>query len=95
MKTIMKKEGRGAGVDVMYKVDPKKLSIKLCYTTKAAENAVKYTTNYENFAFEVVKMKSEIEAPEKIGQLPAFVDGSFYFETEEEALDFVRKQIGM
>lgn len=89
----MKQEAKRAGADVMYKVDPKKLSIKLCYTSNAAECVAKSPTNFENFSIEAIKVK--VEVPEKIGQLPAFVGGLFYFGTEDEALDFIRKQIGM
>lgn len=91
MKTTGNHEGRGASV--IYKVDPHKLSIKICYTEKAIEPIAKSTTNFENFSIEAVKIK--LEVPEKIGQLPAFVDGLFYFASEDEARDFIRKQIGM
>lgn len=90
MKTT-REEGRDA--DVMYRVDPRKLSIRLCYTSKLAEPATKYTTDYEHFSFDVVQMKPDV--PEKIGELPTFVDGVYYCRTEEEAQDFIRKQIGM
>lgn len=91
MKTTVNQEGRGGSV--IYKVDPRKLSIKLCYTGKASEIVAKCTTNFENFSIEAVKMKSEV--PDKIGQLPAFVDGLFYCSNEDEARDFIRRQIGM
>lgn len=93
MKTILNQDGRSVGAGVVYKVDPQKLSIKLCHTAKMAEDGFARCTNYENFALDAVRMKSEI--PEKIGRLPAFVDGVFYCETEQEAQDFIRKQIGM
>lgn len=78
---------------VLYKVDPKKLSIKICYTSSSTIARAESTTTFENFSYERVKIKPEV--PEQIGQLPAYVDGMFFFETEEEALEFIRRQIGM
>lgn len=78
--------------DVLYRVDPKKLSIKICHTSSAIEKA-EYTTTFENFSYERVVIKPEV--PEQIGTLPAYVDGQFFFKTEEEAQEFIRRQIGM
>ena len=84
---------RGSDVDVLYKVDPQKLSIKLCYTSMAVEPVVEYATNFECFSFERVAIKPDV--PAKLGKLPAKVGGMFYFATEEEAQDFIKKQIGL
>ena len=88
-----RKKSRGSGIDVLYKVDPKKLSIKLCYTSMAIEPVAQYATNFECFSFERIEVEPDI--PARIGKLPAIIDGIFYCATEEEAQDFIKKQIGL
>jgi len=78
--------------DKLYKVDPKKLSIKICCTSPTT-NRTECTTTFENFSYERVKIKPEV--PDQIGQLPAYINGFFFFRSEEEAQEFIRRQIGM
>lgn len=91
---VYKTTPKGSGVDVLYKVDPTRLSVQICSTSilddQMAEECV---TTFECFYFEGIT--AEPEVPNQLDELPAFIDGSFYFGTEEEAQDFVRKQIGM
>lgn len=89
----MQNRQKSSGRDVLYKVDPQKLTIKLCYFTTAAEPVAEYTTNFECFSYERVTIKPEV--PIQIKKLPASIEGMFYFATEEEAQDFIKKQIGL
>ena len=94
MNTKMNPRSKSAkgSADVLFMVDPKKLSIKVCQISQSRDRS-EYTTTFENFSYERVKIKPEI--PDQIGQLPACINGQFYFKTEEEAQEFIRRQIGM
>lgn len=93
MKTNKENQKR-ADLDVLYKVDPQTLSIKLCYTSTSDRSVAKErTTTFECFSYEGIATKPEI--PTLVDDLPAFVDGVFYFGTEEEAQRFVKGQIGI
>lgn len=84
------KSAKGS-VDVLFMVDPKRLSIKVCHISHSKDRT-EYATTFENFSYERVKIKPEV--PDQLGQLPTCIDGQFYFRTEEEAHEFIRRQIG-
>lgn len=91
---VFKTNQKKSDIGVLYKVDPRRLSIKLCSTSISEKGvAEECATTFECFYFENIVAKSEV--PAQINELPAFIDGAFYFGTEEEAQEFIKTQIGM
>lgn len=87
MKT--KDEKQGVGVKKLYKVDPKRLSVMSC-SVMSTENTA---TTFENFTLDGRRSISEFL--EQLSSTPVCLDGYYFFRTEEEAQDFVKRQIGM
>lgn len=74
---------------IIYRVDPKKLSIKAFNISQAdVENT---TTTYENFSMDNTKKKLDIS----LDKLPIEIKGIMYFRTKDEAHNFIKNQIGM
>lgn len=77
--------------DVLYRVDPKKLSMKV-FVVSGSEEVYNYTTtDYENFYVKCNKKRFQIP----LDEFPCEFRGLWYFLTEEEANNFVKTQIGM
>lgn len=76
--------------DILYRVDPKKLSVKVFKIWKADEYNYT-TTTYENFSLECNKKRFQLP----FDKFPFEFRGLWYFLSEEEANDFVKAQIGM
>lgn len=91
---VFKTNQKLSDLDVLYRVDPRRLSITSCSASISDEGvASECTTTFECFYLEDVVAKPEV--PAQLEELPAFIDGVFYFGTEEEAQDFIRLQIGI
>lgn len=77
--------------DVLYRVDPRKLSMKVFVVSGSEEEYNYTTTDYENFDVKCDKKRFQIP----LDGFPCEFRGLWYFLTEEEANDFVKTQIGM
>jgi hypothetical protein len=76
--------------DVLYRVDPRKLSIRAFKIVP--DELVNYiATNYEDFSLRCEKRRFQIPS----GKFPFEFKGLLYFLTEDEANEYVRTQIGM
>ncbi|MDR2947904.1 MAG: hypothetical protein LBV71_01720 [Prevotella sp.] len=76
--------------DILYRVDPRKLSIKVFRITPDEE--VNYTTTtYENFSLPCEKRRFQLP----FDKFPFEFKGLLYFLKEEEANDYIKTQIGM
>ena len=77
--------------DILYRVDPRKLSVKV-FKIRSSDDVYNYaTTTYENFSIECSKKPFQIP----LDNFPIEFKGLLYFLSEEEANDFIRTQIGM
>ncbi|MDU1889218.1 MAG: hypothetical protein E6767_00890 [Dysgonomonas sp.] len=89
MKDILK-----AG-DILYRVDPKRLSVKVFRISQLEEKLNKLfriSTSYEDFSIERGEQK-QIQLP--VDQFPFEFNGRLYFLTEDEANNYIKTQIGM
>ncbi len=78
--------------EILYKVDPKRLSVKILRVFSSEEKAESVTT-YENFSLERVERKRFIQMV--IEKFPFEFKGSLYFLSEDEANIYIKTQIGM
>lgn len=77
---------------IVYRVDICKLSVSLCRLSDSQLNdSKKKATTHVNLFFE----NQHLHVPIMIEELPAEIEGFYYFETETEAYHFIRMQIGM
>lgn len=77
--------------DILYRVDPRRLSVKVFEIWKTDEVYNHTTTTYENFSLECEKKRFQLP----FDRFPFEFRGLWYFLSEEEANDFVKAQIGM
>lgn len=75
----------------IYCVDIRRLLIKV-YDAAHHNEEVCCTTTYENFSFNKEQPQTDHLHLE---HLPTIIDGVIYFKTEEEANDYVKKQMGL
>lgn len=75
--------------DILFRVDPKRLSVKVFKVAKSNEVYNYATTTYENFSIECEKRRFQLPFDE----FPLEFKGFWYFLSEEEANDFVKAQI--
>ncbi|GEM_PF-1101864 len=78
--------------DILYKVDPKRLSVKTLEILSSEEKK-DTVTDYENFDLERKNRKRFIQM--RIEKFPFEFNGSLYFLNEDEAIDYLKTQIGM
>lgn len=78
--------------DILYRVDPKKLSVKVFRISRPDEVYNFTTTNYENFSLECDKKRFQLPFS-KI--FPFEFKGLLYFLDEDEAINYIKTQIGM
>ena len=77
--------------DILYRVDPKKLSIKV-FKIDSPDEVVNFTTtNYEDFS--VTCEKKRFSLP--FDNFPFEFKGFIYFQSEDEANNFIKTQIGL
>jgi len=77
--------------DILYRVDPRKLSVKV-FRVSSPDEVVNYTTtNYENFSLACEKKRFSLP----FDKFPFEFKGLLYFLSEDEANDFIKTQIGM
>ncbi|NDV79836.1 hypothetical protein [Dysgonomonas sp. 511] len=86
----MKKENTFKVGDYLYRVDPRRLSIKVVKVYDA-EKYNHTTTDYENFAIECEKIHFQLP----FDKLPFEFKGLWYFLDEDEANSFLKAQMGM
>lgn len=77
--------------DILYRVDPRKLSVKVFKIDNPEEVYNYATTTYENFSIECEKKRFKIP----FDKFPFEFRGLWYFLTEDDANNFIRTQIGM
>lgn len=77
--------------DILYRVDPRSLSIKVFEISSPDEIYNFTTTTYENFSMDCEKKRFQL--PE--GLFPLEFKGRWYFLTEEEANSFIKSQVGL
>ncbi len=77
--------------DILYRVDPRRLSIKLFRISKPDEVYNYTATNYENFSLECEKKRFSLP----FDKFPFEFKGLLYFLTEDEANEYIRTQVGM
>jgi len=77
--------------DILYRVDPKSLSVRIFEIGKPNELYNYATTTYENFSLDCVKRRFQLPN----GIFPLEFKGFWYFLTEEDANHFVKTQVGM
>lgn len=81
--------------DILYRVDPKKLSVKVFRISQLEDKLNRrsqVTTTYENFFIESSEEK-RIQLP--IDDFPFEFRGRLYFLSEDEANNYIKTQIGM
>ncbi|NDV97363.1 hypothetical protein D0T84_21040 [Dysgonomonas sp. 521] len=76
--------------DVLYRVDPRKLSIR-AFKIVPDEVVNFIATNYEDFSLKCEKRRFQIPS----NKFPFEFKGLLYFLTEDDANEYVRTQIGM
>jgi hypothetical protein len=77
--------------DILYRVDPGKLSITV-FRVSSPDEVVNYTTtNYENFSLACEKKRFSLSCD----KFPFEFKGLLYFLSEDEANSFIKTQIGM
>ncbi|MBB4036248.1 hypothetical protein GGR21_002149 [Dysgonomonas hofstadii] len=78
--------------DVIYRVDPRSLSIKV-FKISAPDEVYNFTaTTYENFS--MVCEKKRFQLPKNL-LFPLEFKGRLYFLTEQEANSFIKSQVGL
>ncbi len=77
--------------DILYKVNPRSLSVKVFVIRKSDEYYNFTTTDYENFSIDCEKKRFQLPQ----GIFPLEFKGHWYFQTEEEANRFVKNQVGL
>lgn len=77
---------------ILYKVDPRRLSVKILRVFSSEEKK-DTTTTYENFNLERAERKHFIQMV--IEKFPFEFKGSLYFLSEDEANIYIKTQIGM
>lgn len=77
--------------DIIYKVDPQKLSVKTFKISSPDEIVNFTTTTYENFWLQCEKQRFQIPLEE----FPCQYDGYWYFMSEDEAMGFIKAQLEM
>ena len=79
--------------DILYRVDPKKLSVKV-FTINHLNEKLEHseTTTHENFAIEKKEQKLFQMA---IDKFPFEFKGLLYFQSEDEANHYLKMKIGM
>lgn len=84
------KEALKAG-DILYRVDPRMLSIKV-FRVSSPDEVVNYTTtNYENFSLACEKKRFSLP----FDKFPFEFKGLLYFLSEDDANSFIKTQIGL
>lgn len=80
--------------DILYRVDPRKLSIKVFRISSPDEIYNFTTTTHENFSIECEKKRFHL--PIGIGKIsfPFEFKGLLYFLCEDDANDYIKTQIG-
>jgi hypothetical protein len=79
--------------DVLYRVNPRKLSVK-AFTINAPEEVYNFTTTtHENFSIECEKKHSQLPL-DKVS-FPFEHKGLLYFLCEDEANNYIKTQIGL
>lgn len=74
--------------DILFRVDPKKLSVKIFKVEKSGD--INYTTTtYENFSLECNKRRFQLPFDE----FPLEFRGFWYFLSEDEADEFIKAQL--
>lgn len=77
--------------DILYRVDPRKLSVKI-FKISGSNEVYNYTaTNYEDFSLQCNKKRFQLP----FDKFPFEFRGLWYFLTEDDANDFIKAQIGM
>lgn len=79
--------------DILYRVDPRKLSVKVFRINGPNEVYNHTTTTYENFSLECEKKWFQLPL-EKI-PFPFEFKGLLYFLCEDDANNYIKTQIGM
>lgn len=75
--------------DILYRVDPRKLSVKTFVISSPDEIVNHTTTTYENFSLQCEKQRFQIP----LEKLPCEFKGLWYFISEDEANNFVKAQL--
>ncbi|WP_029903969.1 hypothetical protein [Prevotella sp. 10(H)] len=77
--------------DILYRVDPRKLSVKV-FRIGYSDERKQAETTHENFFLDKNERK-QLQMP--IEKFPFEFKGLLYFLTEDEANNFIKTQIGM
>lgn len=77
--------------DILYRVDPKQLSVRVFKIGKPDEVYNYTTTTYENFTIECEKKRFQVPCD----KFPFEYKGIWYFLSEDDANSFVKAQIGL
>jgi hypothetical protein len=91
MKVAMRLKGTLKVGDILYRVDPKMLSVNVFLVNNVDEKQQSPTT-HENFVME--KKESRL-IPVLIEKFPFEFKGLLYFLTEDDANHYIKTQIGM
>jgi len=75
--------------DILYRVDPRKLSVRTFKIGSPDEIVNFTTTTYENFSLKCEKKRFQIP----LDKLPCEFKGLWYFLSEEEANNFIKAQL--
>lgn len=76
---------------ILYRVDPRRLSVKV-FVVSGSDEVYNYTTTtHENFSLECEKKRFQLP----FDKFPFEFKGLWYFLTEDDANDFIKAQIGL
>lgn len=75
--------------DILYRVDPRRLSVKIFKISSPDEFVNFTTTTYENFSLKCEKQRFQIP----LDKLPFEFKGLWYFLSEDEANSFIKAQL--
>lgn len=89
----MKMENALKAGDILYRVDPRKLSIKVFIISGPDEIYNFTTTTHENFSIECEKKWFQI--PLNNDPFPFEFKGQLYFLCEDDAKNYIKTQIGL